>query len=86
MGQLIRRHWAIENELHGVLDVSFGEDANRTQDRNASANLGMVRRTALSLLKQEKSKISKPRKAFRAALDTEYLEKLLQENAAIKMR
>ena len=83
MGHLIRRHWAIENELHWVLDVSFGEDANRTQDRNASANLGIVRRTALSLLKQDESKISKPRKAFRAALSVKYLEKILQGNAVI---
>ena len=83
MGHLIRRHWAIENELHWVLDVTFGEDAHRTRDRNASANLGLVRRTAISLLKQEPSKISKPRKIFRAALDPKFLEQLLQGNMVI---
>jgi predicted transposase YbfD/YdcC len=83
LGQLIRRHWAIENELHWVLDVAFGEDANRTRDRNASANLGVVRRTAIALLKQEDSKISKPRKMFRAALDQQFLERLLQGNTVI---
>ncbi len=37
---LVRRHWGIENECHWVLDATFGEDANRTADRNAAANLG----------------------------------------------
>jgi len=80
MAHLIRRHWAIENELHWVLNVSFGEDANRTCDRNASANLGIVRRTAIALLKQDDSKGSKPLKAFRAALNLEYLEMILLGN------
>jgi predicted transposase YbfD/YdcC len=80
---LMRRHWAIENECHWVLDVMFGEDANRTADRNAAANLGVVRRAALGILKRDQAKISKPRKAFRAALNTDYLEKLLRGNAVI---
>ena len=83
MAGLIRRHWAIENELHWVLDVTFREDANPTRNRNAAANLGIVRRTAISLLKQEGSKVSMPRKTFRAALEPEYLGKLLQGNAVI---
>lgn len=83
LGRLIRRHWAIENELHWTLDVTFGEDANRTRDRNASANLGVVRRTAIALLQQEGSKISKPRKMFRAALNHQFLLKLLQGNTVI---
>src|SRR5262245_39875711 len=49
----IRGHWGVENGLHWCLDVSFGEDANRTRDKNAGANLGVVRRAAASLLKQD---------------------------------
>ena len=74
---------SIENECHYVLDVTFGEDANRTADRNAAANLGVVRRAAIGMLKRDEAKISKPRKAFRAALNTKYLEKLLRGNAVI---
>ena len=83
LGRLVRRHWAIENELHWGLDVTFGEDANRTRDRNASANLGVVRRTVLSLLRQSKVKGSKKSKAFRAALSTDVLEEHLRGNAVI---
>ena len=79
MGKWIRRHRAIENELHWGLDVTFGEDKNRTRDRNASANLGVVRRTVMSLLKQCQSRRSKKRKAYHAALDTKFLEEILQE-------
>lgn len=86
LGRLIRRHWAIENELHWVLDVVFGEDANRTRDRNASANLGVIRRTAVSLLSQAPCKANRRSKSLKAALDTNYLTQILQENMADKMR
>lgn len=83
IGPLVRRHWAIENELHWVLDVTFGEDANRTADKNAAANLGTLRRTAVSLLKQDPDKRSLRRKAYRASLNPEYRLKLLQGNTVI---
>ena len=79
----VRRHWAVENELHWVLDVTFGEDANRTRDRTAAANLGVVRRVAVALLSQDTRKGSKRNKSIRAALDTTALEKLLQGNTVI---
>ena len=78
MGRLIRRHWAIENELHWSLDVIFDEDANRTRDRNASANLGIVRRLALALLQRAPGKQSKPTKIVLAAGDTNYLNAVMQ--------
>lgn len=83
LGHWVRRHWAIENELHWGLDVVFGEDAHRTQDRNASANLGLIRRTALSLLKQAPGKQSKPTKIIKAAGDLEYLQVILQGNSVL---
>jgi predicted transposase YbfD/YdcC len=51
----IRRHWAIENELHWVLDVGFGEDASRVRDRNAARNLALLRRIALNLARADTS-------------------------------
>jgi predicted transposase YbfD/YdcC len=47
----VRGHWGIENSMHWVLDVAFREDRNRARADHAQANLGILRRTALSLLK-----------------------------------
>ena len=74
----IRRHWSIENTQHWSLDVAFGEDARRQQDRHAAANLGAVRRLALSLLRQGKTnKRGLKNKRFACALDTDYLLQVL---------
>ena len=78
LGRHIRGHWGIENGLHWVLDVAFREDANRTRDRNAGANLGMVRRVAAALLKQVPGKESIKGRRFHAALDDDYLAQVLQ--------
>lgn len=74
----VRGHWGIENGLHWCLDVSFREDANRTRDRNAGANLGVVRRVAASLLKQDPGRGSIKAKRLTAALDEKYLERALR--------
>jgi predicted transposase YbfD/YdcC len=78
LGGYVRGHWGIENGLHWCLDVAFREDANRTRDANAGANLGVVRRVAASLLKQDKGKGSIKAKRLGAALDTKYLEQVLR--------
>lgn len=74
----VRGHWGVENGLHWCLDVSFREDANRTRDTNAGANLGMVRRVAASLLKQDEARGSIKAKRLNAAWDLQYLERVLQ--------
>jgi predicted transposase YbfD/YdcC len=48
---IARKHWSIENGLHRSLDVVFKEDAAQEHDRNAAANLSVLRKVALSLLK-----------------------------------
>lgn len=77
-GTMVRGHWGIENSQHWQLDVSFGEDQNRTRKDHASANLGALRRTGLSLLKNETSnKVGVKNKRLTAAWDTDYLHKVL---------
>src|SRR3954452_23555346 len=70
-GKALRNHWRIENNLHWQLDVTFGEDGSRVRERNAAENLALVRRIALSLLKQHPSKQSISCKTLEAALDTD---------------
>lgn len=74
----VRGHWGIENRLHWVLDVAFREDRNRTRAKNAQANLGILRRTALSLLKNtEGLKGSVHCRRQQAAWNDATLEKIL---------
>jgi predicted transposase YbfD/YdcC len=46
----VRGHWSVES-MHWHLDVTFREDSNHTLNRNASENLNIVRKWALSVLK-----------------------------------
>lgn len=76
--KLIRQHWSIENQCHWILDVSFDEDQCRARKGNAAANLAMLRKTTLSLLKHDTTvKDSIKGKRFQAVLNEETLEKFL---------
>jgi predicted transposase YbfD/YdcC len=78
LARAIRRHWSIENSQHWVLDVCFGEDQRRQQDRNGAANLAAVRRLAISLLRRETSNTRGTKnKRLRCALDPSYLLKVI---------
>ncbi|MDY3563532.1 ISAs1 family transposase [Gemmata sp. JC673] len=77
LADYIRRHWHIE-AMHWVLDVAFREDESRTEAGHAGANLGMIRRVALSLLKRAGKKGSIHTRRLRAAWDDQYLVQVLQ--------
>ena len=46
-----RRHWAIENELHYVRDVTFGEDRCRVRNHRKAQILAAIRSVAVTLLR-----------------------------------
>ncbi|MCA1604822.1 MAG: ISAs1 family transposase [Acidobacteria bacterium] len=74
----VRRHWAIENSLHWVLDVAFGEDHCRIRKDHGAENFAMLRHIAVNLLKREKTaKVGVKIKRNKAAWDTNYLLKVL---------
>ena len=74
----VRGHWAVENSLHWVLDVQMGEDDSRARTGYAAENLATLRRLALNLLKQEKTKRRGIRgKQLNASWDHAYLLRLL---------
>lgn len=74
----LRLQWSIENKLHWILDVSLGEDGNKTRNKNAAVNMSLVRKIAFNLAKQDKSSnLSVKRKLKRAGWENRYLEQLL---------
>lgn len=78
LNSVIRQHWGIENKLHWVLDVGFGEDLSRKRAGHAAQNFSLLNRIALNLLKQDKSsKRGIKGKRLKAAWNHPYLLKLL---------
>ncbi|HEX8202467.1 MAG TPA: ISAs1 family transposase [Isosphaeraceae bacterium] len=76
--EAVRGHWSIENDLHWQLDVSFGEDACRVRRDHAPANLSVIRRFTLGLLRREtSSRRGIETKRLKCAASDEYREKAL---------
>ncbi len=73
----VRGHWGIENSLHWHLDVTFGEDQFRVRKGHADANFSILRRTALSLLKNNRSrKLGVKNKRLSAGWDDNFLQQI----------
>jgi predicted transposase YbfD/YdcC len=72
-----RGHWAIENKLHWVLDVTFREDLSRLRTGHGAKNMAVVRHFALNLVRQAADKRSIKRRRKRAAWDPQYLTEIL---------
>lgn len=62
----VRLHWAIENQLHWQLDVLFDEDYSRSRKNNAPANLALLRRLALNVLRADPRNIPLSHKRLKA--------------------
>lgn len=74
-----QHHWAIENSFHWVLDVTFNEDASRIRSGESAENMAALRAIAINLLKADGSKSSLRQKRLRAAVDNEFLLRLLTQ-------
>jgi hypothetical protein len=78
LGSSVRAHWGIENSLHYVLDVAFGEDACRIKSGNAPENMAFIRKIALSLARSDTgSTRSMASRIKQMAWSEEYLEQVL---------
>lgn len=78
LNQAVRQHWGIENKLHWVLDVAFGEDLSRKRQGHAAQNFSLLNRIALNLLKRDKTcKLGIHGKRLKAGWDNDYLLRVL---------
>jgi predicted transposase YbfD/YdcC len=75
--QAVRSHWAIENSLHWVLDVTFGDDQSRLRTGHGAKNMAVVRHFAINLARAVKDKRSIKLRRKCAGWNTEYLATIL---------
>ena len=84
IGERVRGHWGIENQLHWVLDMAFDEDRSRIRRGHGPDNFALLRKIALNLLKQEKTcKRGIEGKRKHAAWNHDYLLRVLEAGATI---
>jgi predicted transposase YbfD/YdcC len=74
----VRGHWHVENRLHWVLDVTFGEDHARISRKQGAESMAVMRKLALNLLTRapaalEGAEESKKQKAMSASWRFSYL-------------
>jgi hypothetical protein len=73
----VREHWAIENRLHWVLDVTFADDQSRLRKGHGARNMATVRHFALNLVRNATDKRSIKSRRKIAGWDHDYLEALI---------
>jgi predicted transposase YbfD/YdcC len=75
--EAVRGHWAIENSLHWVLDVTFGDDQSRLRKGHGAKNMAVVRHFAINLARAVKDKRSVRLRRKCAGWDLDYLATIL---------
>ena len=50
--EAMHSHWGVENGLHWELDVVFGEDLSQLRKDNSAANMNIIRKLVINILKQ----------------------------------
>jgi len=73
----VRAHWAIENSLHRVLDVTFDEDRARNRKDNGPENLAILRKLALDLLRKARPNLPISRKRKRAGWSDDFAKSII---------
>lgn len=74
----VRSHWAIENSLHWVLDVTMNEDRQRNRTGHGPENLALLRRLALNVARMEPGKDAMRGKLKRAGWDNNFLLNMIR--------
>jgi predicted transposase YbfD/YdcC len=77
LGRVVRDHWAIENGLHWVMDMTFRDDECRIRTDNAPENIVTLKHLAANLARRKKGKDSVRLALKTAAWDDDYLANLI---------
>ena len=77
LGPIVRRHWAIENSLHWVMDMAFRDDECRVRTDHAPANFTTLRHMAHNLIPKAPGKDSLRLRRKVAAWDDDFLQSLI---------
>jgi len=75
--EAVRGHWGIENQLHWVLDVVFGDDLARLRTGHGAKNMAVVRHFAINLVRIQNDNKSLRLRRKRAGWDPQYLAAIL---------
>lgn len=87
LAEAVRMHWSNENQLHWILDVTFGQDQCRVGQDHGATNLALFRRMAISLFMRYKGdRDSVRQRRLAAGWNTDYLFPVFQQNNASQGR
>lgn len=82
LNKIIRAHWGVENSLHWIMDVVFGEDYSRVRTANGAENMSLIKHVALNKLQAAKPEFKKDmsikRLRKKAGWDDGTLDKILR--------
>jgi predicted transposase YbfD/YdcC len=77
LAEAVGSHWAIENALHWVLDVTFNEDKARSRTGHGPANMASVRHFAFNIVRAADDTRSLKLRRNKAARNPDYMATLL---------
>jgi predicted transposase YbfD/YdcC len=77
IGPVVRSHWAVENSLHWVMDMTFRDDECRVRTDHAPANFTTLKHMAHNLIRKPPGKDSLRLRRKVAAWDDDFLASLV---------
>ncbi|MEI8313751.1 MAG: ISAs1 family transposase [Verrucomicrobiota bacterium] len=77
LGLIVRSHWAVENSLHWVMDMTFRDDECRVRTDHAPANFTTIKHMAHNLLRRAPGKDSIRLRRKVAAWDDDFLASII---------
>lgn len=73
----VRNHWSIENSLHYIMDVVFGEDASLSDCGYSAENISLIKRLAMNIVRIIDPKRGMASARRSATFEPKYLRGLL---------